>query len=56
LKTNLPNAVFPQPEAITAAGANVLSIFRQIGRTYAEKCTSLSKRNNAISLYREGDL
>jgi len=48
--------LFPQPVAIIAGGVNLLSVFRQIGRIYAEKSTSLSKRNNAISWYREGDL
>jgi len=53
---NLPTSVFPQPVAIIAGGLNVLSVFRQIGRTNAEKSTSLSKRNSAISWYKAVDL
>jgi len=47
---NLPVSVLPQPVATTAVGVKEWFVLRQMGRTYDEKPTSFSKRNNAISL------
>jgi len=53
---NKLESVFPQPVAICFNGFNDGSVLRQIGLTNDENVTSVSKRNNAMSLYLSDDL
>jgi len=56
LKLDQPVEIRPQPVAICFGGVKFGSVLRQIGRTFSENATFVSKRNKAISLYSEGGL